>query len=86
MLNKRFKNYEDEGIARANFWARKGVPREPLKTVAEMAEELGVSSKSLGKLLSSRDGPKPCLMHQGLRKVSYYRPSDVRKWFQERCK
>lgn len=76
----RHKNYQDEGVARAEWHARKGVPREPLKTLAELAEEIGVSSKKLGSLIHHRNGPTPVVRHS-LNRIAYYSPSAMRKWW-----
>ncbi len=74
----------NEGVYQAYWRNRKTGPREPLRTVAELAEELGLSKQSLGHKLAQPGAPLPVIDGK---KASYsarskwYRPSEVRAWW-----
>lgn len=58
-------------------------PSEPLRMLGEMAEEFGVSVLSLGQLLSRRNGPVPVHGSKTISQKTYYKPSEMRKWWKE---
>lgn len=66
-------------------WTKPGVVREPLMLLSEMADEFGLSVKSLGRKLAAHDGPRPHLAsaNPSVGKKSYYKPSEMRKWWKE---
>lgn len=56
--------------------------RAPLRTLAEMAEEFGISVFALGQLLAKHDGPKAALDNRSSRnRTSWYNPDEMRKWW-----
>ncbi len=67
-----------------DIWQEPKMQREPLRLLTEMAEEFGVTPKTLGQLLGRRDGPRPAIARRanvGLK--TYYTPSEIRKWWKE---
>ncbi len=63
--------------------------REPLKTFNEMAAELGVTQNQLvGMLAADKSENKPKAVFKRARtadgQVRYYRPSELRSWFNSR--
>ena len=61
---------------------------KPLRTGKEMAEEFGISYKSLAALLGcDKNSPKPELNmhnHSATAGVVWYRPTEMRKWWKSR--
>jgi len=78
------KRSMDRSESHLRTWQAPKVKREPLRLLSEMAEEFGVTPLSLGQRLGQRNGPRPEIgknSRVGLK--SYYRPSEVRKWWKE---
>ena len=77
-----------------NSWKRNPGPSEPLRTSAELAKEFGATTASLAGLMQAdKNGPRPVFSQSpratggrsGYRnRYSWYRPSEVRKWWQKR--
>jgi hypothetical protein len=65
-----------------DFEARKGAPREALRTLRELADELGVSVRVLsGHLSRHADGtPRPRLERIGCARRTYYRRGEFLRW------
>lgn len=65
----------------------KGPPREPLRNLIELAEELGVTTSSLYHYMASRsDAPAPRIAsglsaYRVRNKLHYFSPSEVRAWW-----
>lgn len=70
-----------------NFsWPMRGLHREPLRTLDEMAEEFGIKKEVLKQLIAFRHGPPSELTSNGGRlrpNRTYYVPSRLRKWWKE---
>lgn len=63
-------------------YARSGVGGGPKRTLQELAVEFGVSKVTLGRILASRDGPKPVLQHTNATvRSTWYAPKPVRDWW-----
>ena len=67
-----------------------GVKRSPLRTIKELADEFGVSSRSLAKrMYADPDGPRRIFRHHSgggssdyrTKSVSWYNPVEVRRWW-----
>jgi hypothetical protein len=64
----------------------RGAPREPLRTVTELAAEFGVHPTTLWRYLRRTDAPAPVFGRNRPRQKwakSYFVPSEVRKWWRE---
>ena len=58
------------------------VKRPPLRDTRELADEFGVSAKTLINLLRFNDGPPPRLDHKNsVCKIMWFDPVAVRKWW-----
>jgi hypothetical protein len=58
-------------------------PREPLRTLAELADEFGITASALGKLLADSGAPKPVIDNRrngSANKAKWYVPTEVRAW------
>lgn len=55
----------------------------PLRTIDEIAEELGLTRAKLAALIRDFDGPKSKLKHSNNRttKATWYDPVEVRRWY-----
>lgn len=60
--------------------------REPLRTIEEMAEEFNVTYAQLRALMKEDGAPSPQLKLNNKRtqKRSWYKPSEMRKWWKAR--
>jgi hypothetical protein len=57
-------------------------PFKPLRTITELADELGVTRQWLALNMAHGDGPKPSLRHAGSRaEATWYDPDEVRAWW-----
>lgn len=67
------------------FFANRGRPRAPLRTITEMADEFGVSVGTLVALLRQRNGPSSVIQHKNKRSTgnTWYRPDELRQWWAE---
>jgi hypothetical protein len=67
--------------------ARRGPPHEPLRTLEELAEEFGLSSRAAlvaQMRLSTVPPPKAVFHHHGpFVSAKWYRPSEMRRWWTE---
>jgi hypothetical protein len=61
---------------------RGGVPRPPLRTFAELAEEFGVTMAQLRGAFKA-SGPKPKLFNRRTQQ-HWYEPNEVRRWWAAR--
>ena len=72
------------------FWVRikSGGARKPLRTIAELAEELGVPVRTLTSTFAQNDGPKPKYRTGGGTTVknTWYDPDEVRTWWKNHRK
>lgn len=75
------KNLDTVGQAVTRL--RREGPRKPCRSLKEMAEEFGVTLRSLVVLLKSRNGPEPKLRHRGATSNNWYDPDAMRKWWDE---
>lgn len=59
------------------------VPKNPLRNLEELANELGVNRKTLqGKLAKIKGAPKAIFKHNnGKARTSWYDHQEVRKWW-----
>lgn len=77
----------NEGVYQAIGRIRKDGPREPLRTVTELAEEFGISKQALGMALAKPGAPSPVLDYRRknvVLRAKWFRPSEVRAWWKER--
>lgn len=67
---------------------KRGVHHPPLRTLAEMAEEFGVTPKSLGGLLRAPQWspPSPKFNHHSIATgtAKYFDPTEMRAWWARR--
>jgi hypothetical protein len=64
-----------------------GKPREPLRTVTELAKDLGTSFQVLGRALQEPGAPQCAINNRRTScalKARWYRPSEVRAWWKQR--
>ena len=64
-----------------------GRRREPLRTLTELAGELGISVVALGRALKEPGAPPPIFDGEKLRhtsRVKWFTPSEVRAWWRGR--
>ena len=81
---------EGENIGQFMQRIKKHGPRKPLRTLKELADEFGISAKSLQAVLARKKGaPKPIFSTGGgsgsTPQNTWYDPDEVRKWFAESC-
>ena len=84
-MMKFFDAYEARHLVALRHGKEK--PREPLRTVTELAKELGVSTCALGRLLSEPGAPPPVFNNSRksvAHRAKWYSPSQVRKWIKSR--
>jgi hypothetical protein len=64
---------------------KRGVKREPLKSLREMADDLGVAFGTLKNYMRYHGGPQPEFEGKGnlSSKQNYYQPSEMRKWWHQ---
>ena len=62
------------------------VPRKPLRSAAELAEEFGVPHRTLvGLMNTDPNGPRPELRNRSVAcQASWYKPDVVRAWWAKR--
>lgn len=66
---------------------RREGPREPLRTVKELAEIHGLPWQTLGKMLCEPGAPEVALNNRGRNVASrskWYRPSEIARWLKNR--
>ena len=62
--------------------------REPLRTVAELAEMHGISEKEFAKMLQAPDAPEPVFDFRRVKvanKTRWYLPSEISRWMKQRA-
>lgn len=63
-----------------------GPPREPRRTLDELAEEFGLPSRAalVAQMRTSQvKPPKAVLRSRGFVRSTWYRPSEMRRWWRE---
>ena len=77
-------NLADNAVFFARKWRGKG-PRPPLRTIQEMAEELGLTMAQLRAFMahSKHNPPAPAIKHRPASTPckTYYDPGQVREWW-----
>lgn len=64
---------------------------KPVRSVSELAEEFGVDSRALGKMLSIDPNAPKCELANGVAptregaRFRYFEPNAVRAWWKKRC-
>ena len=55
----------------------------PKRTLDEMADEFGVSKRTLVNLIRYHKGPKPYAQHnaRAVRRTTWYEPAEIRTWW-----
>lgn len=72
-----------EPLGNSSIRRKASIVRKPLRTIAELAEELGIDKRRLGRLMSERGGPAPVFRHANphTRTSTWYEPEAVRAWW-----
>jgi hypothetical protein len=77
-----------EPIQWQEIWrVRRDGPREPLRTVKELAEIHGMHWQTLGKMLQEAGAPEIAINNTRqnvAHKAKWYRPSQVAQWLKQR--
>ena len=77
---KSWKNFETSGQAFSRV--RQNGPRKPLRTLAELADEFGVSWRTLNAMRLSHEGPNPILKTGSQSKrATWFDPGEMRSWW-----
>jgi hypothetical protein len=79
----------NQSIYQEIWRVRRNGANEPLRTVTELSEILGITPQKLGKLLAKSDAPRCVINHKANNAVSrskWYRPTEVMKWWREQEK
>ena len=62
---------------------RKNGPREPLRTLTELGEKLGMPANKLGRMMALPGAPQPAINNRTkavTNRVKWYVPSEVKRW------
>lgn len=78
---------KEESVAQFFQRVRNGGARKPLRTIAELADELGMPARRLSALMAINNGPRP-VFRTGVGSSSsssktWYDPQEVKKWWAE---
>lgn len=80
-------SFKEESVVQFFQRVRNGGARKPLKTITELADEIGIPARALSILMAKNNGPKPVFRtgvgSSTVSSKTWYDPQEVKKWWAE---